>query len=162
MQWRATMELTPGVHQLKVSALHPSGYFTSWTTNVFTNSVAYQATTDSYDSAGDITNRVWKAPNGTVDRTQVLSWDARGRLHSVIERDASNSGYNWSAVYDPLNRRLQTATVLVSNGVASTLPPQSISSYFDPQVEFFELVFLTAIELFENFSPEPEWQIRWA
>ena len=51
----------------------------------------------------------------------------------------SNSGYNWSAVYDALNRRLRTTTVLVTNGVASTAPPQTINSYFDPQVEFLEL-----------------------
>jgi RHS repeat-associated protein len=139
MQWRATMELSPGTHQLTVAALHPSGYFTAWATNSFTNSMAYQSTVDSYDSAGDITNRVWKNPSGTVERTQTLSWDARGRLHAVTERDASNSGYNWSAVYDALNRRLQTTTVLVSNGVASTAPPLVINSYYDPQVEFLEL-----------------------
>ena len=139
MQWRAMMELAPGTHQLKVSALHPSGFYTAWTTNAFTNSLAYQTTADSYDNAGNITNRVWKNPSGIAERTQTLSWDARGRLHQVIERDASNSGYNWSAVYDPLNRRLQTTTVLVTNGVASTAPAQTINSYFDPQVEFLEL-----------------------
>ena len=139
MQWRAMMDLAPGAHQLKVSALHPSGFYTAWTTNSFTNTLAYQSTADSYDSAGNITNRVWKNPSGTVERTQSLSWDARGRLHAITERDANNSGYNWSAVYDPLNRRLQTTTVLVTNSVASTAPPQTISSYFDPQVEFLEL-----------------------
>ena len=43
MQWRAMMELTPGVHQLKVSALHPSLYFTAWSTNTFTNGLAFQS-----------------------------------------------------------------------------------------------------------------------
>ena len=38
MQWRAMMDLAPGAHQLKVSALHPSGFFTAWATNSFTNS----------------------------------------------------------------------------------------------------------------------------
>lgn len=139
MQWRAMMELSPGTHQLKVSALHPSGFYTAWATNSFTNSLAYQTTADGYDAAGNITNRVWKNPSGTVERTQTLSWDARGRLHAVIERDANNSGYNWTAVYDGLNRRLSTTTVLVTNGIASTAPPQTINSYFDPQVEFLEL-----------------------
>ena len=139
MQWRAMMELSPGTHQLTVAALHPSGYFTAWATNSFTNSMAYQSTVDGYDGAGDITNRVWKNPNGTVERTQTLSWDARGRLHAVSERDANTNGYNWSAVYDALNRRLQTTVVLVSNGIASTAPPLVINSYFDPQVEFLEL-----------------------
>ena len=139
MQWRAMMELTPGTHQLKVSALHPSQYFTAWATNTFTNSLAYQATADSYDSQGYITNRAWKNPSGTVERTQTLTWDAFGRLLAVVDRDTNNSGFNWSAVYDSLNRRLQTTSVLVSNGVAATAPAQSVNSYFDPQREFLEL-----------------------
>jgi RHS repeat-associated protein len=154
MQWRAMMDLAPGAHQLKVSALHPSGVFTAWTTNLFTNSLAYQATADSFDGAGNITNRVWKNPSGTVERTQTLSWDARGRLHQVIERDANNSGYNWSAVYDPLNRRLQTSSVLVSNGVASTAP-QTINSYFDPQFEFLELGVSYGLQtVFKLYGPD--------
>ncbi len=44
MQWRAMMDLAPGTHQLKVSALHPSGFYTAWTTNSFTNTLAYQST----------------------------------------------------------------------------------------------------------------------
>lgn len=139
MQWRSTMELSQGTHQLMVGALHPSGQFTAWATNSFTNSLAYQATTDSYDNAGNITNRVWKNPSGTVERTQTLSWDARERLHSVTERDAGNSGYNWTAIYDGLSRRLSTTSVLVTNGVAFTSLPTTIKSYFDPQVEFLEL-----------------------
>lgn len=139
MQWRAMMELTPGAHQLKVSALHPSQYFTAWATNTFTNNIAYQTTVDGYDSQGFVTNRIWKNPSGTVQRTQTLSWDAFGRLLAVADRDTNNSGFNWSAVYDALNRRLQTTTVLVSNGVASTAPAQSVNSYFDPQAEFLEL-----------------------
>jgi len=139
MQWRAMMELTPGTHQLKVSALHPSQYFTAWATNSFTNGLAYQTTLDSYDSQGNITNRVWKNPSGVLERTQTLSWDAFGRLHAMVDWDTNNSGFNWSAVYDALNRRVQSTTVLVSNGIASTAPSQSINSYFDPQTEFLEL-----------------------
>jgi RHS repeat-associated protein len=70
---------------------------------------------------------------------QTLSWDACGRLHSVTERDASNSGYNWTAMYDGFNRRLSTTSVLVTNGVAFTSLPTTINSYYDPQVEFLEL-----------------------
>ncbi|HEV2319936.1 MAG TPA: DUF6531 domain-containing protein [Verrucomicrobiae bacterium] len=139
MQWQATMELSPGVHQLAVAALHPSGRFTAWATNYFTNSLAYQQTVDSYDANGDITNRVWENPSGIVERTQSLSWDARGRLHAITQRDANSSGYNWTAVYDPLNRRISTTTVLVTNGVAYPSSVQTINSYFDPQAEFLEL-----------------------
>ena len=139
MQWRATMELSPGTHQLTVSALHPSGFYTAWTTNSFTNSIAYQTTADTFDNAGNLTQRVWKNASGATNRNQTLSWDARGRLHSVTERDASNSGYNWTATYDGLNRRLSTTSVLVTNGVAFATLPTTINSYFDPQVEFLEL-----------------------
>lgn len=68
-----------------------------------------------------------------------LSWDARGRLHAVTERDANTNGYNWTAIYDGNNRRLATTSVLVSNGVAYAVSPTTINSYFDPQVEFLEL-----------------------
>ena len=139
MQWRATMELTPGAHQLQVAALHPSGFYTAWATNAFTNNIAYQKTTNTFDGAGNITYRVWRNASGATNRTQTLSWDARGRLHQVIERGTNNSGYNWTAVYDALNRRVSTTTVLVTNGVAYTAPPTTINSYFDPQVEFLEL-----------------------
>jgi RHS repeat-associated protein len=139
MQWRAMLELSPGVHQLKMSALHPSGFYTAWATNSFTNNIAYQTTADTFDGAGNITQRLWKNPNGTTNRTQTLSWDARGRLHAVTERDSSNSGYNWTATYDGLNRRLSTTTISITNGVALTAPPTTINSYYDPQVEFLEL-----------------------
>ncbi|MGH7978637.1 MAG: RHS repeat-associated core domain-containing protein, partial [Limisphaerales bacterium] len=139
MQWEASMELSPGTHQLTVAALHPSGRYTAWATNYFTNTLAYQQTVDGYDADGEITNRVWVNPSGTVEKTQSLSWDARGRLHAVTQRDASNSGYNWTAVYDPLNRRISTTTVLVTNGVAYPSSVQTINSYYDPQFEFLEL-----------------------
>jgi RHS repeat-associated protein len=139
MQWQTTMELSPGSHQLTVAALHPSGRFTAWATNYFTNSLAFEATSDSYDAAGEITNRVWHNPSGTIEKTQTLSWDARGRLHAITQRDANNSGYNWTAVYDPLNRRIATTTVLVTNGVVYPASSQTINSYFDPSADFLEL-----------------------
>ena len=139
MQWRALMELSAGTHQLKLAAAHPSGQFTAWTTNTFTNSIAYQTTGDTFDNVGNITQRVWKNANGTTNKIQTLSWDARGRLHSVIERDANNSGYNWTAIYDGANRRLSTTSILVTNGVAFSYQPKTINQYYDPQVEFLEL-----------------------
>ena len=139
MQWRAMMELTSGTHQLTVAAAHPSGFYTAWATNFFTNNIAYQTTGDTFDNAGNITQRVWRNASGTTNRTQTLSWDARGRLHSVTERDATNSGFNWTAVYDGLNRRLSTTSILVTNSVAFTNLPTTVNSYFDPLVEFLEL-----------------------
>ena len=139
IQWRAMMELSPGTHQLKVAALHPSGLYTAWATNSFTNNIAYQSTADAFDNAGNITNRVWRNASGATNRTQMLQWDARGQLYKITERDTNNVGYNWTAVYDGFSRRLQTTTVLVTNGVAITSSSNVISQYYDPQVEFLEL-----------------------
>jgi len=139
MVWNAQMELTPGAHQLTVAALHPSGLFTATATNTFTNSIAGQTTADTFDAAGNLTQRVWLNSNLTTNRLQTLSWDARGRLHAVTERDANNSGYNWSATYDGLSRRLSTTSFLVTNGFTLSTLPTTINSYYDPQVEFLEL-----------------------
>jgi RHS repeat-associated protein len=139
MQWQAAMELSSGTHQLKVAALHPSGFYTAWATNSFTNNIAYESTAVTFDKAGYVTNRVWKNPSGTVERTQSLSWDAKGRLHQVVERDASNNGQNFTVVYDALGRRLQTTQVLVTNGVAFSNSPVVVNHYFDPLYEFQEL-----------------------
>jgi RHS repeat-associated protein len=139
MQWRTFLELSQGSHQLKVSALHPSGFYTAWATNSFTNSIPNQVAHDSYDGGGNITNRVWVNASGVTNRTQSLSYDAKGRLRQVIELNTNNYGFMWQATYDALNRRLATTTILMSNGVPSAVPPQILSSYYDPQVEFLEL-----------------------
>jgi RHS repeat-associated protein len=136
---------------LQVAAVEPSGVYTAWATNTFTNNLAYQGAVDSYDNAGNITNRVWRNPSGGVERTQTLSWDARGRLHAVTERDANTNGYNWTATYDGLNRRLSTTSVLVTNGVAFTGSPSTINSYYDPQAEF--------LELGVAYGPTTEWKL---
>ena len=116
MEWRAAMELAQGAHQLLVAAYHPSGFYTAWATNSFTNTLANETVADAFDGSGNITNRVWKNPTGAVERTQALSWDACGRLHTVTERDTHTNGYNRTATYDALDRRLSTTSVLVTNG----------------------------------------------
>jgi len=139
MQWRTFVEFSQGAHQLEVNALHPSGFYTASATNTFTNNIVNQFASDTFDPAGNITNRVWINAGGATNRMQSLSFDAKGRLRQVIERNTNNYGFNWSAVYDGLDRRIATITTLVSNGVPSTVMPQTLDSYFDPQVEFLEL-----------------------
>ena len=106
---------------------------------VGTNSIPYEVTADTFDGSGNITNRIWHNASGVVNRTQSLSYDAKGRLRQVTELNTNNYGFTWSATYDGLDRRLATTTVLVSNGVPSVVPPQVLNSYYDPQVEFLEL-----------------------
>jgi RHS repeat-associated protein len=56
----------------------------------------------------------------------------------VNRRNSANSGFNWSAVYDGLNRRLQTTQQTVTGGVL-TGTALTLKSSYDPEVEFLEL-----------------------
>jgi len=78
----------------------------------------------------------WQRPDQSHT---TLSWDARGRLLKVIDRDSTQSGRDWSAVYDSLNRLLRTTEVPVTNGASVSAYTQVIDHYYDPQVEFLEL-----------------------
>ncbi len=138
-RWTSTLEVPPGAHQLIVSAQHPSGKFTTNASVWFTNSVASERITDSFDGAGYLTKRIWKSPSGTTNRTQDLSWDARGRLVKVIERDSSTNGFDWLAFYDPQGRRMMTRTFPVTNGVEIIDSVKILIPFFDPMVEFLEM-----------------------
>ena len=140
-EWRAMMELTPGVHQLKVAALHPSGFFTAWATNTFTNDLADETATIGRDGEGNVGQRIWRKPDGSIERQQQLYWDAKNRLTDVFDGDANHTGFYWHAVYDGLNRRILTEVYPMTNGVAQIagVTPTTIYQYYDPQVEFLEL-----------------------
>jgi RHS repeat-associated protein len=140
-QWNATLNLTPGAHQLFVRAHHPSGQYEPTATSWFTNASAGDRKSNAYDAAGFLTQRVWISSNGQTNRTQALSWDAKGRLWKVVERDSSTNGFDWTASYDAFGRRLQTIAVPVTNGVSLTSQAKTITSYYDPEVEFLELGF---------------------
>ena len=149
------MSVTEALVKLKAPTpppMHPSGFYTAWATNSFTNNIAYQKTTNTFDGAGNITQIVWRNASGTTNRTQTLSWDARGRLHSVTERDNLTNGQNFTVIYDALGRRLQTTQIVVSNGVALTNLPIVVNHYFDPLHEFLEL------GVAEN-SPTTAWKL---
>jgi RHS repeat-associated protein len=138
-QWHANMELTPGAHQLKVAALHPSGFYTAWATNSFTNGIAGQTDALTRDAGGNITLRVWLKPNGTTNHQQQLSWDAKNRLTDLIDVDSTQTGYHWHAEYDALDRRLFTSCTVYTNGQDPNLSPVIIDQFYDPMVEFLEL-----------------------
>jgi RHS repeat-associated protein len=88
----------------------------------------------AYDGVGNVTGRT--LANGNQ---QTLYWDAFGRLVQVTEADAAGAnGYQWTAVYDGLGRRLRTFTQTLSNHVVSSTG-LTLDSYYDPQVEFLEL-----------------------
>ncbi|MBI1178452.1 hypothetical protein GC207_13540 [bacterium] len=141
-QWRSMLEIAPGTHQLQVSAIHPSGQFTTNATSSFTNNAGGELITNLYSRAGMVTRRIWKNAAGTAtNRTQILYWDAKLRLFQLLDYDAAQNGYVWLADYDGLDRRLRTRWYAMTNGVAqiSGVTPKTISEYYDPQVEFLEL-----------------------
>lgn len=138
LDWRATLEMTPGSHQLIAIATHPSGQFTTNRNVTVTNNAADRVEV-SYNGDGQLTQRVWRTSSGLTNRTQNLSWDAKGRLYKIVERDSSNGGKDFSVVYDALNRRLRTTEIVVTNGVSLTSLPIVIAHYFDPSVEFLEM-----------------------
>lgn len=105
---------------------------------------AFSSGTCSYDSAGNTTVRTYWSPDGSLNPTQYLTWDAQGRLVNVYQLDPSGVGFNWSAVYDALGRRLRTTKQdLAWNSGGQywyyTGYGQNFDSYYDPQVEFLEL-----------------------
>jgi RHS repeat-associated protein len=141
-RWMARMELTPGTHQLSVSAAHPSGFFTTNASVWFTNQLAQETAQIYRNGAGSITRRIWKAPDGSTNRMQYLYWDGKQRLCQVTEFDKRNPGSSlWLAEYDGLDRLLCTTWY---PGDASSIQIYGVLAQtnlfvYDPQVEFMEL-----------------------
>lgn len=132
-RWYSDLNVAAGSHTLVASGSYATPPTSSATTNAFTV-VGNNSVTDSYDGAGNVTNRVFG--NG---KTQALTWDGLGRLVGVTQRDSSNNGFNWTAVYDGLGRRLRTIQTPVATNVVYSLQTLAIDSFFDPQVEFQEV-----------------------
>jgi RHS repeat-associated protein len=131
--WNKTLTLGAGSHTLKADAVHPSGKFTASAFSTFTVNVPLITVTSAYDADGNVTSRTFS--NGIV---QTLTWDAFNRLIKVAQRDSVNNGYDWTAVYDAFGRRLRTTEQAVTANVL-TGSPLTVTSHFDPQVEFLEL-----------------------
>jgi RHS repeat-associated protein len=131
--WSKTLTLDAGSHTLTANAVHPSGHFTAGASSTFTVNVPSVTVTSAYDADGNVTSRTYS--NGTV---QTLTWDTFNRLIKVSERDSSNNGYDWTAVYDGLGRRLQTTQQPIAANSASGTPTV-IASVYDPLVEFLEI-----------------------
>jgi RHS repeat-associated protein len=132
-RWYSDLTLAPGSHGLTASATYPGSQFISTVTNSFTV-VGTNSVIDYYDGAGNLTNRVFA--NG---KTQSLVWDGFGRLVSLVQWDNPTNGFNWTAIYDCLGRRLRTVQTPVINGITNSGLTLTLDSYYDPLVEFQEL-----------------------
>lgn len=129
--WQTEMAFGSGSHTLRATAYHPLGRTNASATNVFI-AVGVTNINSGYDAVGNLITRTF-----SDGRVQTLSWDALGRLMQVSQRDAQTNGFDWTAVYDALGRRLQTVNTPISNNVAQT--STTIDSWYDPQVEFLEI-----------------------
>jgi len=152
--WSMNLDLAAGPHTLQANAVDGSGLFTTTSSKNFTTPAANPAeqlgaVTEFYDSDGNVIKRTWA--NGTI---QALAWDAQGRVIKISQRDASNNGYNWSAAYDGLGRRLVTSQQTVVNNQNSGSPTVIISEY-DPQVEFLEFgVTVNGAAVYKVYGPD--------
>jgi RHS repeat-associated protein len=162
-QWRLNMDLAPGSHTLLVSAVDPSGHFFGAATNTFASATnAGDNIQNTYDGNGNVTQRVWVNTLGQTNRTQTLTWDAFDRLIGVVDRDALTNGFNWTAVYDALGRRLQTVnTVVISNTPVTTLNSSNsvnqVDSFYDPEVEFLEVgVTVNGLGSIKTYGPDAD------
>ncbi len=129
---------TTTIRVLTANAVDPSGLYTASAVSTFTVTAGNGnqpagTVTSGYDADGNVSSRTW-----TSGVTQLLTWDAFNRLIQVSQRDGSNNGYDWTAVYDGLGRRLQTVQQPVVNNAASGAAT-TISSIYDPQVKFSEI-----------------------
>ena len=97
-----------------------------WATNVVSMVTLnlYVRGSYAYDSDGNLVY----ANRGNKDYT--YTFDALGRLALATMRDRTGNGWNWSAGYDPLGRRTETAYSTVSSNVAA--PPTSTVTLWDP------------------------------
>ncbi len=147
--WSADLVVGPGSHTLAMDAIHPSGKYTSSTTNTFTVGGSKAAITSDYDAAGNVTSRTW-----ADGRVQTLTWDAQGQLAKVALRDSANLGYDWSAVYDGKGRRLRTSRQQVVAGSPNG-PPLVTTSVYDPEVEFLEIgVAVNGVKTWKVYGPD--------
>jgi RHS repeat-associated protein len=127
-----------GTNILAVTAVHPSNLYSNTSTSIFTNNATSDTVTNLYDSFGNVTRRVWRKASGGLVRQQDFTWNAFNQLVKLSERDANNSGFDWTGAFDGLGRRLRvTETQVISNTPSASV--SSTDSYYDPAVEFLEL-----------------------
>ncbi|MBI5397489.1 MAG: hypothetical protein HZA91_19495, partial [Verrucomicrobia bacterium] len=120
----------------------------------FTSLGTPQSALTTYDGRGYAVKRVFLS-NGS-QQTQALTWDGAGRLTAVSQRDqTSNNGYDWTALYDGLGRRLRTVYTPVDGGVACPKLSVTQESWYDPEVEFQEIgVALNGQKFWKLYGPD--------
>ena len=132
--WTAELEVSAGPQLLELRLYNPYSSQTIEKRYFTAKSDVLPEITVEYDGSGRIQRRDF-----SDGRSEVYTWDALGRLWAIEQRNSQNDGYNWSAAYDGIGRRLQTEYFQVLANVPQSDSGQSIYSVYDPQVEFLEL-----------------------
>jgi RHS repeat-associated protein len=160
--WSANLDLSAGTHNLTANAVDPTGLYTAsvnsgkFTVTAGNSSQPAGTVTSAYDADGNVISRSWSLPGsgGQGGVTQTLTWDAFDRLIQVSQRDSSQNGYDWTAIYDGLGRRISTTLQPVANNV-DTGAPTVTASIYDPQVEFLEIgVNVNGVQAYKVYGPD--------
>ncbi len=153
--WSINLDLAAGSHTLTATAVDLSGLTTATASSSFTvtggnGNQPAGTVTSAYDAGnGNVISRSW-----TSGVTQTLTWDAFDRLIQVSQRDSSQNGYDWTAVYDGLGRRISSTQQPVVNNNDSGMPTVTASIY-DPQVEFLEIgVSVNGAKAWKVYGPD--------
>jgi RHS repeat-associated protein len=140
--WRTVLQLPfiDGFTYTKhiVRGIHPSGVVTGAQTNQYANQ-AIDLWTNSYDAFGNYSFHKLRNHAATVVNGNTMTWDAAGRLIKVANRDDVSDGFDWTATYDGLGRRLRTIYTPVIGGVSRTNVTLTLDSWYDPQVTYLEI-----------------------
>lgn len=148
-EWSRQLRLAPGGHTLVATAHHPSGQYSPTASHTFTANIAQRTVASAFDTSGNVTTRTFSG-----GRVQTLTWDGPGRLVKVVERDGSNHGFDWTAAYDGLGRRIETNHINIAGG--TVLPGATrIESTFDPEVEFLEIATrINGVRTWKVYGPD--------
>ena len=98
-----------GAHALRLAATHPSGSFFPEAASAYTMAGETASVSTAHDAMGNVA--AVAHDNGEAP-ARTLTWDALGRLVGVSERDSAGDGFEWSAVYDGLGRRVSITRTL--------------------------------------------------
>ncbi|HEY8960719.1 MAG TPA: RHS repeat-associated core domain-containing protein, partial [Luteolibacter sp.] len=132
-----------GSFVLKGVANHPSGLYSATASNSFSLAARHFGVVSNYSQEGELTSRDIAGGSIAGGRSQTLTWDGAGRLTKVVQDETAGFGFTWKAVYDGLNRRIQTQTnwATVSSPSLGQNSPRNViqRSWFDPLVEFLEV-----------------------
>ncbi|MEO0510253.1 MAG: RHS repeat-associated core domain-containing protein [Verrucomicrobiota bacterium] len=150
--WSAPLDLAPGQYELSATPVDKSGSVIGETkVSRFERSPSGndQWTNSVYDEQGYTKQR--QNQDGV---TQTLIWDSNGRLLRLTTLDSSNNGFEFTATYDPLGRRLKVEYKSITSGTTAPSGDLYLST-FDPQILYMEVsVSLNDARTWKIYGPD--------